>query len=243
MVGGLQPLTMIDFPGRIASVIFMQGCNLRCHYCHNPSLLPQRGTPDSIPWEEVISFLQKRRGFVEGVVFSGGEPTLQDALLDAVLEVHHLELEVAVQTNGSRPEILRRLIKQGGLGFVAMDFKAPDHKWGIVTQAPSLAGKFQESLDVLLAGAVPFEIRTTVHSSLLSERDLLDMAEFLAARRVKRWILQPFRTGKTLKPDLPPDHGALLRPAFMPRLNNILESVVLRSGNSERTSAKVSVRA
>ncbi|RCK80521.1 MAG: Ribonucleotide reductase of class III (anaerobic), activating protein [Candidatus Ozemobacter sibiricus] len=202
IVGGLQPLTMIDFPGRIACVLFLQGCNLRCRYCHNPELVKKAGDI-SHPWHDILGFLDRRRGFLEGVVFSGGEPTFQDTLRPAVEEIRDMGFEVALHTNGAFPLVLGGLLRDRLLSFVALDIKAPPGHYHEVTGAPIDAG-VRESARLLIESGVAHEFRTTVHPSVISQEWVMAIGDFLQALGAKRFILQKCREGKTLDPQLPP---------------------------------------
>jgi pyruvate formate lyase activating enzyme len=189
-VGGLIPLTTIDFPGRLAAVVFLQGCPWRCTYCQNPGLL-EADAPTRMTWDEVLGFLQRRRGLLDGVVFSGGEPTLQAGLADAIATVRALGFQVGLHTGGGYPERLAALLPQ--LDWVGFDVKAPWDTYQAVTGVPGSAAKVQASLAHLLASGVAHEIRTTWHEGLFAASRLPAMAEDLASRGAARWSLQRCR--------------------------------------------------
>lgn len=189
-VGGLTPLSTTDWPGMLAAVVFCQGCPWRCGYCHNPDLIPPRGEHE-IPWEDVLSFLRRRQGLLDAVVFSGGEPTLQADLVDAVREVRALGFRIGLHTGGMYPKKLATVLPF--VDWVGMDVKAPFADYAQITAAagsgePALAG-----LQTLLASGVPHEIRTTVHPALLPDAALTTLAHDLAARGVKHYVIQAFR--------------------------------------------------
>jgi len=186
-VGGLTPLTSIDFPGRLAAVVFCQGCPWRCGYCHNPHLIPPEGHP-ALTWDEVQAFLARRRGLLDGVVFSGGEPTLQTALPHAIRDARQLEFEVALHTAGMYPDRLAAVLPS--VDWVGFDIKAPVHHYDTVTGTPGSAARVMASLDHLVASGVAHECRTTWDPRLFDEADLMALLEMLVAKGVKHWSLQ-----------------------------------------------------
>ncbi|HEY9072231.1 MAG TPA: anaerobic ribonucleoside-triphosphate reductase activating protein [Candidatus Ozemobacteraceae bacterium] len=199
-VGGLQPFTMIDFPGRMAAVVFLQGCNLRCSYCHNPSLVDIR-QPGDITWPEVLSFLEKRRGFLEGVVFSGGEPLMQPGIGEAIARVQELGFEVALHTNGFYPSRLESLLVQNMISYIAMDIKSSDEgyrsRFGVETTDPVV-----RSARLIAGSGIRHEFRTTVHPKIVTDRDIHRVADMLEGIGVEHFILQKFKPGKLLDPGL-----------------------------------------
>jgi len=190
-VGGFTPLSTTDWPGMLAAVVFCQGCPWRCRYCHNPDLIPARGEHE-IPWETVLAFLHRRQGLLDGVVFSGGEPTLQTSLADAMREVRALGFRIGLHTGGMYPEKLEAVLPL--VDWVGMDVKAPFAAYPRITGATGSGGRAQAGLQQVLASGVDHEIRTTVHPVLLSNADLVDMARDLAARGVKHYVIQAFRS-------------------------------------------------
>ncbi|MBV5286365.1 MAG: anaerobic ribonucleoside-triphosphate reductase activating protein [Methyloversatilis discipulorum] len=168
-VGGLTRFTTIDFPGRLAAVVFCQGCPWRCTYCHNPGLLPARSAA-GLHWEDVLRFLSGRRGLLDGVVFSGGEPTTQAALPDALRAVREMGFAVGLHTAGMHPRRLASALPW--LDWVGLDIKGPSHAYARITgRVHSGAAPF-ESLKLLMAAGVAYEIRCTWHPDLLSIEDI-----------------------------------------------------------------------
>lgn len=187
-VGGLIPLTSIDFPGHLAAVIFCQGCPWHCSYCHNPHLL-RIDVPSTLEWAEVMHFLRERVGFLDGVVFSGGEPLLQPRLLEAMQAVRVLGFKIALHTAGIMPARLAKVLPY--VDWVGLDIKAPFHAYKKVTGLAGSGFKAKESLELLLAAKhVDYEIRTTVDSTLLAEEDIKQLAVSLAELGVKQYVLQ-----------------------------------------------------
>jgi pyruvate formate lyase activating enzyme len=189
-VGGLTPLTTIDFPGRLAAVVFLQGCPWRCGYCHNPALIAA-DAPTSRSWDEVLAFLERRHGLLDGVVFSGGEPTLQAGLADAVAQVRALGFEVGLHTAGMYPQRLAALLPS--LDWVGFDVKAPWDLYDAVTGVPASGAKARASLAHLLASGVAHECRTTWHPGLFPLERLRGLAVQLADLGVTHWALQSCR--------------------------------------------------
>ncbi|MHB0973444.1 MAG: anaerobic ribonucleoside-triphosphate reductase activating protein [Thiobacillus sp.] len=190
-VGGFTPLSSTDWPGMLAAVVFCQGCPWRCRYCHNPDLIPARGEHE-IPWEDVLAFLRRRQGLLDGVVFSGGEPTLQASLADAMREVRALGYKVGLHTGGMYPEKLAAVLPL--VDWVGMDVKAPFADYPAITGVAGSGSRASTGLQRVLASGVDHEIRTTVHPVLLSSSDLADMGRGLAARGVKHYVIQAFRS-------------------------------------------------
>lgn len=190
-IGGLTPLSTTDWPGMLAAVVFCQGCPWRCSYCHNPDLIFPEGE-NEIPWAEVLDFLKRRQGLLDAVVFSGGEPTLQAALPDAVHAARALGFKVGLHTGGMYPKRLAALLPL--LDWVGMDVKAPFADYKYITGVIGSGEPVQESLALLLDSGVDYEIRTTVHPALLSDQKVMGMARDLAQRGVKRYTIQPFRS-------------------------------------------------
>ncbi len=166
LIGGLHKHSLIDYPGQIAAVVFTQGCNFRCPYCHNPSLVyPQQYGP-VIATEEVLEFLQRRQGLLDGVVISGGEPLLQQGLERFISSVKQMGYKVKLDTNGSMPEKLHALLDKELLDYVAMDYKAPLRAYSRVTSVEVDTEKIRNSIVYIVGSGVQYELRTTLYSGL-----------------------------------------------------------------------------
>ncbi|MDH5537396.1 MAG: anaerobic ribonucleoside-triphosphate reductase activating protein [Betaproteobacteria bacterium] len=189
-VGGLVPLTTTDYPGMLAAVVFCQGCPWRCHYCHNPHLIPARRAAE-IAWTRVLSFLERRRGLLDAVVFSGGEPTQQSAILVAVREVRAMGFRIGLHTAGMYPRRLARLLPL--VDWVGIDIKAPFESYSNTTGAAHSGDAARESLRLILSSGVDYECRTTVDPGLLDADALTRLAATLAALGVNRYVLQECR--------------------------------------------------
>lgn len=189
-VGGLVALSTTDYPDHLAAVVFGQGCPWRCGYCHNPHLLPKRGVA-RIAWRDVLAFLERRRGLLDAVVFSGGEPTLQAALPDAMQEVKAMGYKIALHTAGIAPARLERVLPL--IDWVGMDVKTEFARYAEVTGVADSGIPARHSVELILASGVAHEFRTTVHPLLLSRETLERLAQTLAQLGVRRYVLQEFR--------------------------------------------------
>ncbi|MED5549103.1 MAG: anaerobic ribonucleoside-triphosphate reductase activating protein [Pseudomonadota bacterium] len=190
-IGGVEPFSTVDFPGRLAAVVFCQGCPLACGYCHNPDLIP--ATAERVlDFEAVLSAIAARRGFIDGVVFSGGEPLAQAALADAVDRVRAMGLAVALHTAGTAPGLLEKLLPR--LDWVGFDVKAPFADYAGVTGVAPAGAKALRSLEILAASGVPYEVRTTVWPERLDAAALRSIAFALDQIGVSRFVLQECRT-------------------------------------------------
>ncbi len=197
-IGGFLPFSLCDFPSHQAAVVFAQGCNFRCPFCHNGPLLAMTG--GSVPQPDVLERLARRRGLLEGVVVSGGEPCLQADLAEFCASVKALGFLVKLDTNGSRPSVLRELLAQGLIDYVAMDVKAPPHLYATLASAEVDWRTIEESIGVLAACSVPHHFRTTVVPSLLSEEDLEEIVSLLPAHA--KHVRQKFRADLACDPAL-----------------------------------------
>ncbi len=188
-IGGLIPLTTIDYPGELAAVVFCQGCPWRCPYCHNPHLQPGTG-PSSIAWPNVLGFLERRRGLLDAVVFSGGEPTLHKDLGEALASVGALGLKTGLHTAGCYPEQLPELLPR--LDWVGLDIKALPEGYVDLTGAPGSGEAAWHSLELVLASGTALEVRTTWMSGVSADT-ITEIAERLARHGVRRFVLQRCR--------------------------------------------------
>ena len=189
-VGGLTPLSATDYPGALAAVLFCQGCPWRCGYCHNPHLIP-RNSENRLDWPALMAFLHRRRGLLDAVVFSGGEPTLQNNLAQAIGEVRQLGFRIGLHTGGTYPARLQASLPL--LDWVGMDIKADFADYARVTGTPGSGDKALESARLLLQSGIDHEFRTTGHPLYHRPADLLHLAETLRDLGVRNYVLQEFR--------------------------------------------------
>lgn len=199
VIGGIQKTTLIDFPQKVAAIVFTQGCNFRCGYCHNPELLGfchSEPASDSLSCEKIIDFLQTRIGKLDGVVITGGEPTLQSGLYDFIKEIKSLDFAVKLDTNGTNPKILKQLIKDNMLDYIAMDIKAPLEKYYEITGVNIDTEKIKQSVELIINSSVDYEFRTTVLKSQLSMEDFEGIGKLIKGAR--QYYLQKFIPSKIL---------------------------------------------
>ena len=194
-LAGLQKTTFIDYPEKIACIVFTQGCNFRCGYCHNPELFENKEPVLSVP--AFFEFLNKRKGKLDGVVITGGEPTLHGKdLIEFIKEVKSLGLLVKLDTNGTHPDVLQELLNENLLDYIAMDIKAPLAKYKTITQTDIDTKIIKKSIDMIMNSGVDYEFRTTIVKSQLSVEDLRQIGELIQG--AKRYYMQKFLATKIL---------------------------------------------
>lgn len=195
-IGGLQKVSLIDYPGKIGAVIFTQGCNFRCPYCHNPELVEQKLYRPCLPEKDILEFLTTRRGKLDAVTITGGEPTLHEGLFSFIQKIRKLGFAVKLDSNGSRPDVLERLIREKLLDYIAMDVKAPAEKYQNVVKVPVDIDAIRESIRIVLKANMPHEFRTTLVTSLLTQKDIAAIVREIAG--AKRYVMQKFQPARTL---------------------------------------------
>ncbi len=195
IIKGLQKFTLIDYPGKLACTIFTFGCNFRCPYCQNPELIIDDGKP-SISEAWILNFLYERKGFLDGVCITGGEPTIQSRLLEFIKELKRLGYNVKVDTNGSNPNLIRQMLQNKLVDFIAMDVKAPLEKYREVVKTDIKEELIKESIKIIMDKAPEYEFRVTAVPSLINEEDLHKIGEMV--KGAKKMYIQQFRTEKTL---------------------------------------------
>jgi pyruvate formate lyase activating enzyme len=197
-IGGLQKLTLIDFPGRLAATVFLCGCNFRCPFCYSPEIvLPKKiEIQPEISEKEFFDFLKERKGLLEGVVLCGGEPTQNLDLPDFARKIKKSGYLVKLDTNGSNPEMLKDLIEKKLIDYVAMDIKGPKERYDEFAGAKADLGKIQKSIDILKEGKVDYEFRSTIVPTLHEKQEVMAMARWISG--AKRYFLQNFRPEKTI---------------------------------------------
>lgn len=190
-IGGLQKLTLLDYPGRLACTVFLSGCNLRCPFCHNAGLVmpEQIGTP-AMSWEEFLAFLRKRSGRLSGVCVTGGEPTLRPDLPGLLRAVKDLGYDVKLDTNGSNPLMLRSVLEAGLVDYVAMDIKNSPGRYVRTCGGVDILAKAKESVSILMGGPVEYEFRTTAVKPFHTPEAMEDIGRWLAG--AKTYYIQQF---------------------------------------------------
>lgn len=194
-IAGLQKMTLLDYPGKVACTVFLPGCNFRCPFCHNSGLLET--TPETMTQEELLAFLEKRRGLLDGVCITGGEPTMQKDLPRLLEAIRALGYPVKLDTNGSNPAMLEALVRGGLVDYVAMDVKNSPARYG---QTVGIAGlsleKTEQSLKLLLSGSIDYELRTTCVEEFHGEEEMAAMGAWVESlvpgAKPRKWYLQCF---------------------------------------------------
>lgn len=196
IIAGLQKFSLIDYPGKTCAILFTRGCNFRCHYCHNPELVIPQQYAQEIPLDYLFDFLISRQGKLDAVEITGGEPTMHFDLLEFLAEIKKLGFLVKLDSNGSRPEVLQRIIQSRLVDYLAMDVKAPLEQYRKTIVTPVSAEKLQQSIQLIMNSGVEYEFRTTIVKSLLSLDDLRSIAQTL--KGAQRYFLQRFRPGTVI---------------------------------------------
>lgn len=197
-IAGIQKLTLIDYPGRLAATVFLTGCNFRCPFCYSSELvLPEKiKNQPKISEKELFEFLKERKELIEGVVICGGEPTVSEGLVPLFKKIKKMGFFMKLDTNGTNPEILKKLIDQKLVDYVAMDIKGPKEKYGKFAGRNVDIKKIQKSIDLLKEGKVDYEFRSTIVPTLHKKEDVIEMAKWIQG--AKRYYLQNFRPEKTI---------------------------------------------
>jgi len=212
IIGGLQKFSLLDYPGRVSAIIFTKGCNFRCQFCYNPMLVwpievskskyahlkngEQQKVHPTINQDELFVFLKSRAGKLDAVVLTGGEPCLQKDLPEFIRKIKALGFLVKLDTNGSHPEVLAKLIKEKLVDYIAMDLKAPEDKYKTVTGVRADFKKVRRSVKLIMRSDLPYEFRTTVVPGLINKDDIAAMGRII--KGADKWYLQNFKSNVAL---------------------------------------------
>lgn len=183
MIYDLTPFTLIDYPNKIAAIVWFGGCNMRCLYCYNPQIV--YSSESRINKEEIIHFLKERKGLLDGVVYCGGEPTNYREIIELSVDIKSLGFLIKLDTNGTNPDILKNLIDIKLIDYVALDIKAPYYKYEKITGYKNFYN-IEKSLDILINSNIDYEIRTTVHADLISEEDINQIIDLLERKGFRK---------------------------------------------------------
>jgi len=197
-IGGFQKFSLIDFPGRVAAVVFTRGCNFRCPYCHNPQLVEPVTGGAAVSEEAVLSFLGTRVGKLAGVTVTGGEPTIQPDIEEFLAKLKALGFAVKLDTNGSAPRVLERILRAGLMDYVALDLKASPARYAEVAGVPVEVEDLRASIQAVVASGIPHELRMTFLERILPSEEIPAVAEL--ARGCGLFVIQPFLPSTTLEP-------------------------------------------
>ena len=188
-IGGFQKTSLLDYPDMISAIVWTVGCNFNCPFCYNKDLV--KGNTGLFSEEEIFNFLEKRKGLLEGLVITGGEPFLQEDITAFAEKVKKLGYPIKIDTNGTYPEKLKELIDKKLVDYVAMDVKAPKNKYNQLTGAKTDISKIEKSIEIIKADAPDYEFRTTFAPELLKKEDIIEIAKWLDG--AKRFYLQQFK--------------------------------------------------
>lgn len=200
-IAGLQPVSMLDWPGKLAAVVFLSGCNLRCPFCHNPELVLSPKKDRFLELDEVKQQLTLKQSWLDGVVVTGGEPTIHADITFLLKEFKALGLQIKLDTNGTAPELIKILIKQKLLDFIALDLKTKPETYEKVVKKTEVGKQVAATVELIAQHNIAHEIRTTVVPQLISEEDLLELAKLLNFFGLKKYVLQQFNPQVVLDPD------------------------------------------
>lgn len=195
-IGGLQKVSLIDYPGLICAVVFLQGCNFKCSYCHNPELVVPGLFQNCIEEKAVFDFLDIRRGKLDAVTITGGEPTIQKNLVPFVKKIRKMGFAVKLDTNGSQPRVIKTLLEEKMIDFIAMDIKGPLEKYASITGVQVAVENIMASVKIILKAKIPHEFRTTIVQSQLAPNDIFKIAALITG--AEKYALQRFVPVKTL---------------------------------------------
>jgi len=200
IIGGFQKFSLIDYPGKICAIIFTQGCNFRCPYCHNPELVNPKLFREPIDENDIFRFLEMRKGKLDAVEITGGEPTLQPDLIEFMRKIKAMGFLIKLDTNGTNPEVVEKIIKNKLVDYIAMDVKAPLEKYEKVVRAKVDKQKIKEAISLIMNSHIDYEFRTTVTKSILTKEDIIDIAKTIKGSKL--YVLQKFIHSKILDPSL-----------------------------------------
>ena len=195
-IGGLQRVSLIDYPGLISAVVFLQGCNFRCPYCHNPELVDPGLFQPCLREEDFFDFLETRKGKLDAVSITGGEPAIHNDLAPFINKIKKMKFAIKLDTNGSQPKVIKNLLDKKMLDFIAMDIKAPLAKYNSIAGVSVDSDAIKESIQTILKAKIPHEFRTTIVESQLGEKDILQIGELISG--ASHYVLQKFASTKTL---------------------------------------------
>ncbi len=227
LINGFQKLTILDYPGKVACIVFTPGCNFRCPFCHNASLVTHIDKETFLQVDEVLDYLKKRQGLLDGVVITGGEPLLQDGIEEFISEIKALGYCVKLDTNGSFPEKLISVVEKGLVDYVAMDIKNSKEKYAETIGVDDFdITPIEKSVDFLLQNKVDFEFRTTIVDGLHTLDDIQDIVVWI--KGAHKYFLQNFvDSGDLIKPDMKPVSALLLK-EMQKKASEIISNVEIR---------------
>lgn len=234
-IGGFQKFSLLDYPGELAAIIFTQGCNFRCSYCHNPELVDVAKSDSLYPEEQILDFLKSRKGKLTAVVIGGGEPTLQEDLEDFLDKIKAMNYLIKVDTNGSFPESIENLVNKDLVDYWAMDLKAPESLYPLVTRAEIPFSSILKSMEIIRESSKSYEYRTTFFDKLLHLEDLERIQKLL--RPGDKFYLQECQYSKTL--DNLSSAAEIDSPSFLNWQNQPFLQSLIQWGNKNQVKIEI----
>lgn len=225
VIGGYTALTTIDYPGQLSAVVFLQGCSWRCGYCQNAELLPRK-TFRAMSWETILEKLEKRRGLLDAVVFSGGEPTLQQGLLPALQQVRAMGFKTGLHSAGIYPARLKKILPF--IDWIGLDIKASQQDYEQITGVKNSGVKAWESARLVIESGIPCEFRTTLHPQLLSSQGLTSLAQELSEFGARNYVIQHCITARCIDEDLRTTAAQVLSPPLLKNMDFHFDSLSYR---------------
>lgn len=198
-IGGFQKLSLIDYPKKVAALIFTQGCPFLCHFCHNPSLVVEKQFSSPIDENSIFSFLKQRQNQLDAVVITGGEPTIQSDLIEFIKKIKNLNFSVKLDTNGINPYVIKNLLDEKLIDYIAMDLKAPLDKYSKLTQRELNLDFIKESIKLIISSDIEHEFRSTLIKDIHEIEDIEKMSKLI--KNAKLYVLQKFVSKTTLNPN------------------------------------------
>ncbi|MDY6787060.1 MAG: anaerobic ribonucleoside-triphosphate reductase activating protein [candidate division WOR-3 bacterium] len=196
-IKGIQGISLIDYPGKVATTIFTAGCNFRCPFCHNPELIEDVRDENTITTDRIFSILSKRRNFIDGVCITGGEPLINENIIEFIeLLKGKTGLDIKIDTNGYTPDILRKIIDRGLVQYIAMDIKTSPQRYYEAAGIDMKSERIIKSIDIIMASSIPYEFRTTVVPGIVESGDIREICSVISG--ADKYALQQYRNGKTL---------------------------------------------
>ncbi len=211
LIGGIQTLTLLDFPNKVSAIIFTAGCNFRCGFCHNPQFVDpdqiKKLTKDLIPEEKFFKFLQSRKGFLDGIVVSGGEPTIHSDIISFIEKIKNMDFLVKLDTNGTNPTVIKELLEKKLIDYFAMDIKNIPSEYDDICGVKVNLENIKTSRDLIINSGIDHEFRTTVLQNFHNKDKILEIAKFCEG--ANKYTIQNFRPEKTLDKKFGNFHGFL----------------------------------
>ena len=227
-ISGHQKTSLIDYPGKVSSVIFTSNCNFYCPFCHNPDLIKPQLKLYEIPEKDILNYLKKRKKIIDGLVITGGEPTIQPDLVSFIEKVKKEGFFVKLDTNGTNPEVLKKLFKKKLLDYVAMDIKSSEDKYQQATRTKVDVKKIKESIELIKKSGIDYEFRATIVPTLHTKKEIEGIGKLM--NNVNKFYVQQFRPVRTLDPEfeniIPYDDESLK--SFARILNKYIKNVEIR---------------